>query len=95
MALSLTPTLVLVDGNQKPPLPYAMQCLIGGDGLEPVIMAASIIAKTYRDALMVRQAAIYPDYGFEKHKGYGTAFHRDAIQKFGLCPLHRLSFRLK
>jgi len=83
----------VVDGNRLPDLDCPAKAIIGGDGSEPVISAASIIAKTVRDALMVRAALRWPGYGFEGHKGYGAATHLDALQRLGPCPVHRLSYR--
>lgn len=85
---------VWVDGNQRVPLsPKIIQkTFVGGDGLHECIMAASIIAKVHRDRLMLDYAKLYPQYAFEKHKGYGTAVHLAALQKFGPCDIHRRSF---
>ncbi|KPP82500.1 MAG: ribonuclease HII RnhB [Oceanicaulis sp. HLUCCA04] len=91
--LPVVPELVVVDGNRLPDLDCPAKAIIGGDGSEPVISAASIIAKTVRDALMVRAALRWPGYGFEGHKGYGAATHLDALQRLGPCPVHRLSYR--
>ena len=71
-------------------IPY--QSIIKGDAKAYSIAAASIIAKVTRDRIMKEWNEIYPQYGFEKHKGYGTKMHIDAIKEYGLCPLHRLSF---
>lgn len=86
--------IIVVDGNQKiPGLPASrQQTLIKGDLRCAPISAASIMAKVARDRLMKEQASLYPGYGFELHKGYGTVFHREAIQRKGPCPLHRLTF---
>jgi ribonuclease HII len=93
LGLCIAPTLVLVDGRDVPPgLPCAGRAIIGGDGLEPAIGAASIIAKVMRDRLMMRLDAQYPAYGFAIHKGYPTAFHRAAISAHGPSPHHRLSY---
>ena len=86
------PHLALVDGNDPPPLPCAVRTIIGGDALEPIISAASILAKTARDALMVELCARYPGYGFGKHKGYGVPQHLAALRELGPCPEHRMSF---
>ncbi|MFZ9888281.1 MAG: ribonuclease HII [Myxococcota bacterium] len=84
----------LVDGNQLAPLPQRVnqRAIVGGDALCESIMAASIVAKVTRDRRMVEEAGRYPDYGFERHKGYPTAQHRAALATFGPCPLHRRSF---
>ena len=90
-ALSVTPDMVLVDAVKAdfgvPSFP-----IIKGDALSYSIGAASIVAKVYRDALMVKYASVYPEYGFEKHKGYGTKAHIDALKSVGACPLHRKTF---
>ncbi len=87
------PALVLVDGLPVPGLPCAEQrALVGGDALSVSIAAASIVAKTTRDALMVQADQDYPGYGFAGHKGYGAASHLLALQALGPCPLHRQSF---
>ena len=91
--LPIKPTLVLVDGIYKPDLDIPMKTIIGGDSLEDAISAASIIAKVYRDNLMTEYNKIYPDYSFEKNKGYGTKEHFFAIQKKGICKIHRKSFK--
>lgn len=91
--LAIKPALALVDGNDAPPLTCNVRTLVGGDGLEPCISAASILAKTARDSEMVRYDALYPEYGFAKHKGYGVKAHAQALQQFGPCPIHRRSFK--
>lgn len=93
--LAIRPDFALIDGRDVPPgLPCPARAIIGGDGSEPAISAASIIAKVTRDRLMTRVAAACPDYGFERHMGYGTAAHRAAIEKHGPCEHHRLGFGL-
>ena len=92
MALPVTPDVVLTDGNMTLDIPFPQQSIIHGDALSYTIGAASIIAKTYRDKLMVDYAKDYPEYGFEKHKGYGTATHIKAIKEHGICPIHRKTF---
>jgi len=83
----------LIDGKQLPPdLPCPARAIIGGDGLEPAIMAASILAKVSRDRQMQALHLQYPDYGFERHKGYPTAAHRRVLLQLGPCPQHRQSF---
>jgi ribonuclease HII len=91
-ALPVTPDEVRVDGNQAPALAVPVRTIIGGDALEPAIMAASILAKTHRDARLVALDARYPEYGFARHKGYGTAAHLAALARLGPCPEHRRSF---
>lgn len=93
--LSLNPsqTLILLDGGLKAPEHFLFQrTIIGGDRTEPIISLASIAAKVLRDRKMCKLAKIYPEFGFEKHKGYGTSFHIKKIRQNGLCDLHRRSF---
>lgn len=92
-ALSLTPQVALVDGKLKPKdFPCAVEPIIGGDGISLSIAAASIIAKVTRDRIMHAHALTYPQYGFERHAGYGTPLHQEALAAHGPCPLHRRSF---
>jgi ribonuclease HII len=91
--LGVTPDLALVDGKNLPKLGCPARAIIDGDASVLSIAAASIVAKVTRDRLLVALAAAHPGYGFEKHKGYGTAEHRLAIAKLGLIPAHRRSFR--
>lgn len=86
------PTLVLVDGNRAPPLPFPARAIIGGDASEPAISAASIVAKVARDAIMVELCRADPRYGFSAHKGYGTPEHLAALALHGPSPAHRRSF---
>lgn len=90
--LALVPELVLVDGNQLPRLACEARAIVGGDRLEPAISAASILAKTERDAGMAAAEMRYPGYGFARHAGYGTAQHLAALEALGVTPLHRKSF---
>lgn len=90
--LQMAPHLALVDGNQAPPLSCAVKTYIKGDALIPSISAASILAKTARDADLVRLHGLYPQYGFDQHKGYGTALHLERLREHGPCPEHRRSF---
>ncbi|MFA5662720.1 ribonuclease HII [Castellaniella sp.] len=93
-ALSRVPEHVLVDGNRLPRgLPCPAACLIGGDARVPAISAASILAKTARDAYCQVLHEQYPEYGFDAHKGYGTARHLASLLRHGPCPEHRRSFR--
>ena len=94
-SLSVTPDFVLTDGNMTLDISLPQKSIIKGDGNSYSIGAASIIAKVYRDALMDGYDRQYPEYGFLKNKGYGTAEHIRAIQEFGLTPLHRRSFTKK
>jgi ribonuclease HII len=92
--LHLLPRLVLVDGNKTPPhLKCECRAIVQGDAKCLSIAAASIIAKVTRDAMMVELARSYPAYGFERHKGYGTAEHHAAIERHGVTRHHRRSFR--
>lgn len=91
--LGVTPDQVLVDGNRAPRCGGApVQTLIGGDARHASIAAASILAKTHRDAAMVALDLHWPEYGFAAHKGYGTAAHLEALQRHGPTPQHRRSF---
>lgn len=90
--LGLKPDLALIDGNRDPMLDISCQTVIKGDAKVASIAAASILAKVTRDRYMVRMAEIYPEYGFEIHKGYGTKKHYDAIFEHGISPVHRMSF---
>jgi ribonuclease HII len=92
--LKLRPEKVVVDGPYCPEIDCPCEGIIRGDGLVPEIMAASILAKTYRDDLMRAYAKKYPLYGFEKHKGYPTRAHQEALKKYGPSEVHRRSFRL-
>ena len=82
----------LVDGNRCPELPCPATPLVGGDGIEPAISAASILAKVDRDAIMVASDQTWPGYGFARHKGYPTREHLAALRRLGPTPLHRRSF---
>lgn len=90
--LNITPELVLVDGNRAPDFGIPARTIVKGDARSASIAAASILAKVSRDRLMRELDAKYPQYGFAKHKGYGTAAHYAALQEYGLCPEHRPSF---
>lgn len=90
--LGLAPAQVLVDGNRAPSFPCPARAIVGGDALEPVISAASILAKVARDRSMLELHTWYPQYGFDKHKGYPTAEHLAALAEHGPCPEHRTSF---
>jgi len=91
--LSLAPHFCLIDGNQKAGLPCDERTIVDGDALCPSIAAASVIAKVARDRAMAEFAVLYPAYGLEKHKGYGTPYHARALALYGPCPIHRKSFR--
>lgn len=93
--LNLRPELLMVDGNRfRPYAGIPHECLVGGDGRLASIAAASILAKTYRDACMRELHALYPHYGWDRNKGYPTRDHREALRRYGPCELHRKSFRL-
>ena len=91
-ALQPSPGLALVDGNRAPELPCAVRTIIQGDSLEPAISAASILAKVSRDHTMLELHEQFPDYGFDRHKGYPTASHLEQLAALGPCPFHRKSF---
>lgn len=91
-ALDVIPDLVLVDGNRSPGLELPCETVVKGDSKSMSIAAASILAKVTRDRYMRRIAEIYPGYGFEKHKGYGTKAHYEAIERLGICDIHRRTF---
>ncbi len=93
--LRTRPEMILVDGNRFMPfedIPY--HCQVGGDNLYLAIAGASILAKTYRDLMMMELAGEFPGYGWDRNFGYPTKLHRQAIQEHGTTPLHRKSFRL-
>lgn len=93
--LVLSPELLLIDGNRFRPYPgIPHECIVKGDATYRSIAAASILAKTERDRLMLELAQLYPGYGFAEHKGYPTPQHRAALAELGPSPVHRLSFRL-
>ena len=90
--LGIPAGIVLVDGNQLPEINARMRYVIKGDSTSASIAAASILAKVSRDRYMKQMAEIYPQYGFDKHKGYGTKAHYAAVEQYGLCEIHRKSF---
>jgi len=92
--LSIKPQHILIDARRIPGCYLPQEPIVGGDALCHAIAAASILAKTARDALMRDYESVYPGYGFAEHKGYTTAAHRDALRKLGPCPIHRKSFVL-
>lgn len=94
-ALSITPDLALIDGNRDSAITVNSRCIVGGDGKSASIAAASILAKVTRDRWMLKMAEKYPQYGFEKHKGYGTALHYERLRQYGPCPIHRKTFLRK
>ena len=90
--LNICVKTVIVDGIHAPDSPYPVVCLKGGDSLSLSVASASILAKQYRDRLMVEFDKRFPMYGFSSHKGYGTKKHFEAIYEHGFCPLHRRTF---
>ena len=94
LELCIRPDLILIDGNQLPQLEgYEMQAIVKGDLSQPCISAASILAKQYRDRQMLELDQRYPQYQFARHKGYPTELHRSLLQKYGVSPVHRRSFK--
>jgi ribonuclease HII len=91
-ALETSPSLVLVDGNRAPELDVEVHTIVEGDHWVPAISAASILAKVTRDRLMRQYHERYPEYGFDRHKGYPTAEHLERLKTHGPCPIHRRSF---
>jgi ribonuclease HII len=91
-ALSVKPSMALVDGNYRFRLPCAVATVVGGDGLSLSIAAASILAKTARDRLMAEMDEVYPGYGFAGHKGYRAQKHADALLTLGPSPIHRMAW---
>lgn len=93
--LNVVPEYVLIDGNQMIDINIEAQTVVSGDAKSESIAAASIIAKVTRDRMLIEWDKQYPQYGFAKHKGYGTKAHIEAIKEYGLCPIHRPSFCTK
>lgn len=94
--LKIKPDYALIDGNQYPKIPFVTEeTVVKGDAKSMSIAAASILAKVSRDRFMLEKAKEYPEYCFEKHKGYGTKVHYEAIKEFGPSPMHRLTFLKK
>jgi ribonuclease HII len=91
--IKITPALVLVDGNQRPPLKYFARAIVKGDAKSLSVAAASIVAKVIRDRLMEQEHERYPQYRFDLHKGYATKEHLEALAKFGPSPIHRLTYK--
>ena len=91
-ALRLKPNFCLIDGLPVAGFPIQSSGIVKGDGKSLSIAAASIIAKVTRDRLMIQYAEEYPEYGFERHKGYGTKIHMEALREHGPCPIHRITF---
>ena len=93
--LSPQPELALIDGNRNTGITVPSRCVVKGDSRCADIAAASVLAKVSRDRYMLEMAEKYPEYGFDRHKGYGTKLHYEAIRQYGPCPIHRLSFLKK
>lgn len=93
--LGIKADYAMIDGNKIPPIDIDAECIVKGDAKSMSIACASILAKVSRDRLLYKYAEEYPMYGFDKHKGYGTKVHREAILKYGPCPYHRKSFLKK
>lgn len=91
-SLTPCPTLALVDGNRAPDVNCQVKTIVQGDRLEPAISAASILAKVTRDRFMLEMHGQFPQYGFDRHKGYPTAEHMRLLQEWGPCEIHRRSF---
>jgi Ribonuclease HII len=95
LAQQVTPKTVIIDGNSLPVLPFPAYTLVKGDGKSACIAAASVLAKVSRDREMIKLAELYPQYGFENHKGYGSKAHVAALKEHGPCEIHRPSFLTK
>ena len=93
--LSIQPSIALIDGNRETDFGLPVRTIVKGDSLSANIAAASILAKVTRDDFMLEQAKLYPEYGFDIHKGYGTKVHYEALRKYGPCPIHRRTFLKK
>lgn len=93
--LEIPADYAIIDGNKNPELTILANSIVKGDAKSMSIAAASILAKVSRDRLLLEYAKEYPEYKFEKHKGYGTKLHREALLKYGPCPIHRMSFLTK
>jgi len=94
-ALEIKPSIAIIDGNRNSGISINSKCIIGGDGLSASIAAASILAKVSRDRHMVDMSEKYPEYAFEKHKGYGTKLHYERLREHGLSEIHRRTFLKK
>lgn len=93
--LTVRPELALIDGNRDSGIEMPSRCIVGGDARCADVAAASVLAKVTRDRYMRKMALEYPQYGFEKHKGYGTRQHYAALREYGASPIHRMSFLRK
>jgi len=92
-ALKMSPDIILIDGRPVPDMGFSQVSIVRGDSKSASIAAASIIAKVTRDRMMKEFALLYPEYGFEKHKGYGTKLHMKNLAKYGICQIHRKTFK--
>jgi ribonuclease HII len=92
--LPIVPSMVLADGNSFKHETWRYQNIVDGDAKSVTIAAASVIAKVTRDSLMIEYHEQYPQYGFDRHKGYGTKLHMEALRQHGMCPIHRRSFHI-
>jgi len=90
--LDPSPQRAIIDGNRAPALSCEVKTVIGGDRLVASVSAASVLAKVYRDRLMLSMHRLYPAYGFDRHKGYPTAYHLERLKIHGACPIHRKTF---
>ena len=93
--LAVKPQIALIDGNRAKDFGLPVETIVHGDSLSASIAAASVLAKVTRDDIMLQMAEMYPAYGFDVHKGYGTKAHYDALREFGPCPIHRMTFLRK
>lgn len=93
--LNVKPDLALIDGNREKNFGVPCKTVVHGDSLSASIAAASVLAKVTRDDVMLQMADLYPQYGFEIHKGYGTKAHYEALRTYGPCPIHRMTFLKK
>ncbi len=93
--LDIKADYAMIDGNRLPDLEIASECIVKGDAKSMSIACASILAKVSRDRLLYKYAEEYPQYHFDKHKGYGTKLHIEALKEYGPCPYHRMSFLRK
>jgi len=94
-ALDIKPDITLIDGNRDSGIRHNSICITGGDGISASIAAASILAKVSRDKHMMEMANKYPQYAFDRHKGYGTKQHYEKLNEYGLSEIHRVSFLKK
>ena len=91
--MKMRPDIIFIDGRPVPDMGFSQVSIVRGDSKSVSIAAASIIAKVTRDRMMKEFSLLYPEYGFEKHKGYGTKLHMKTLDKYGICPIHRKTFK--